>query len=72
MIEQNDEGLDHIKNQEESMIESILNKQMEVYFAMIFENVRHELSLILLSTLTDLDILRQSNFTEYELDIKKF
>ena len=42
---------------------------MEQYFSMMFENVRHERSLILLLSLTDPDILRQSKFTDYEIDI---
>ena len=36
----------------------------------MFEDVRHERSLILLLSLTDPDILRQSKLTEYEIDIK--
>ena len=44
---------------------------MEAYFASIFEDVRHERSLIILLSLTDPDILRQSKFTDYEIDIIK-
>ena len=44
---------------------------MEAYFATLFEDVRHERPLILLLSLTDPDILRQSKFTEYEIDIIK-
>ena len=44
---------------------------MEQYFATMFEDVRHERSLILLLTLTDPGILRQSKFTDYEIDIIK-
>ena len=33
----------------------------------MFEEVRHERSLILLLSLTDPDILRQSKFTDHEL-----
>ena len=45
---------------------------MEVYFATMFEDVRHERSLILLSSLIDPDILRKSKNTDYEIDnIKK-
>ena len=43
---------------------------MEQYFA-TFEDVRHERSLILLLPLTDPDILRQSNFTDDEIEIIK-
>ena len=41
---------------------------MEQYFAVMFEDVRHERSLILLLSITDLEILRQSKFTDYEID----
>ena len=44
---------------------------MEQYFSVMFENVRHERSLILLLSLTDPDILRQSKFTNYEIEIIK-
>ena len=42
---------------------------MEAYFATIFEDVRHERSLILLLSLTDPDILEQSKFTDHEINI---
>ena len=44
---------------------------MEQFFAVMFEVVRHERSLILLLSSTDSDILRQSKFTDYEIDIIK-
>ena len=44
---------------------------MEQYFATMFEDVRHERSLILLLSLTNSDILRQSKFTDYEIEIIK-
>ena len=44
---------------------------MEQYFAVMFEDVRHEQSSILMLSLTDPDILRQSKFTDYEIDIIK-
>ena len=44
---------------------------MEANFATMFEDVRHELSLILLLSITDPDILRQSKFTHHEVDIIK-
>ena len=44
---------------------------MKAYFSVMFEDVRHELSLILLLSLIDPDILRQGKFTEYEIDIIK-
>ena len=44
---------------------------MDHYYATMFEDVRHERSLIILLLLTDPDILLQSNFTDHEIDIKK-
>ena len=41
---------------------------MEAYFATRFEDVRHKRSLILLLSLTDPDILKQSNFPEHEVN----
>ena len=37
----------------------------------MFEDVRHERSIILLLSLTDPDILKQSNFTDDEAEIIK-
>ena len=37
---------------------------MEAYFATMFEDIRHERSLMLLLSLTDPDILKQSKFTD--------
>ena len=42
---------------------------MEAYFAKMFEDVRFERSLILLLSLVEPDILKQSKFTENEVDI---
>ena len=44
---------------------------MEAYFNTIFEDLGHERSLILLLSLTDPDILRQSKFTDDEIEIIK-
>ena len=44
---------------------------MEQYVATMLEDVRHEQSIILLLSLIDLDILRQSKFTDYEFNIIK-
>ena len=68
LLELNEEYLDHIKIQEEAIIEKILNKEMEQYFNTIFEDIRHERSLILLLPLTDPDILKQSKITDDELN----
>ena len=71
LIEQNEEYLDYIKNEEETIIEKNLKKLMEAYFSTMFEDVREERSLLLLLSLTDPDILRQSKFFDHEIDIKK-
>ena len=44
---------------------------MEAYFNTIFEDIRHERSLILLLSLTEPDILKQSKFNDHEIDIIK-
>ena len=44
---------------------------MEQYFAVMFEVVRHERSLVLLLSLPDPNILRQSKFTDHEIDVIK-
>ena len=44
---------------------------MEQFFATMFEDVRHERSLILFFSLTDPDILKQSKFTDFEVNIIK-
>ena len=44
---------------------------METYFTVMFGDVRHERSLILLLSLTHPDILRQSKFTDHEIDFIK-
>ena len=44
---------------------------MEQYFNTIFEDIRHERSLILLLSLVEPSILSQSKFTDHEIDIIK-
>ena len=44
---------------------------MEQYFNNIFEDIRYERAIILLLSLTDSDILRQSRFNNDEIDIIK-
>ena len=44
---------------------------MEAYFSTMFEDVKHERSLILLLSLTDPDILKQSKITDDEIEIIK-
>ena len=42
---------------------------MEQYFNTIFEDIRHERSLILLLSLIQPDILKQSKFLDHEIEI---
>ena len=42
---------------------------MEAYFNTIFEDVRHERSLILLLSLVEPSKLKQSKFTDHEIEI---
>ena len=44
---------------------------MKVYFDSIFEDVGHERSLILLLSLVEPDILRQSIFLDHEIEVNK-
>ena len=44
---------------------------MEAYFNNFSEHIRYERSLVLLLSLVEPDILRQSNFTDHEIDIIK-
>ena len=53
LLEQHEDYLDYVKTEEESTVETFLNRQMEAYFAVLFEDVRYERSLILLLPLTD-------------------
>ena len=42
---------------------------MEQYFNTIFEDIRHERSLILLLSLVESNVLKQSKFTDHEIEI---
>ena len=44
---------------------------METYFNTIFEDIRHERSLILILGLVEPSILKQSKFTDHEIEIIK-
>ena len=44
---------------------------MNQYFATMFENVRYERSLDFPLSLTDIDIIRQSKYTDQEINIIK-
>ena len=42
---------------------------MEAYFSNLFEDIRHERSLIFLLSLKEPGILKQSKFTDHEIEI---
>ena len=44
---------------------------MEAYFNTIIEDIRYETALILILSLAEPDILKQSNFNDHEIDIIK-
>ena len=44
---------------------------MEYYFATMFEGVRHERSLLLLLSVTEPDILKQSKFRDNGVNVMK-
>ena len=44
---------------------------MDQYFNTIFEDIRYERSLILLLSIVEPDILKQSKFTDHEVSILK-
>ena len=44
---------------------------MEQYFNTIFEDIRYERGLILILSLVEPDILKQSKFTDHEIEIIK-
>ena len=44
---------------------------MEAFFSNLFEDIRYERPLILLLSLVEPDILKQSNFTDHEINIIK-
>ena len=71
LLEEFEYYIDYFKNEEESILENFLNKQMEAYFNTIFEDFRYERSLILLLSLIEPDILKQSNFNDHEIEIIK-
>ena len=71
LLEEFEEYLSYIKNEEESILEKFLNMKMEQYFNTIFEDIRYERSLILLLSLIEPDILKQSKFTDHEVSIIK-
>ena len=42
---------------------------MEQYFSNLFEDIRHERSMILILSLIDSNILKQSKFTDHDIEI---
>ena len=70
-MQQNEEYIEYIENEEESILEFILKRKNEAYFSNFFVVVRHESSIILLFSLTDPNILKQSDFTDDEIFIIK-
>ena len=44
---------------------------MEQYFSNLFEDIRNEISLLLLLSLVEPGILKQSKFTDHEINILK-
>ena len=44
---------------------------MEAYFSNLFEDIRHERSLLLLLSIIEPDILKQTKFTDHEIEIIK-
>ena len=70
LLEEYEQYLNYIKN-EESIIERFLNKKMEQYLSNLFEDIRYERSIILLLSLKEPDISKQSKFTDDEINITK-
>ena len=70
LLEQNESYLECVKNQGDAIIEKILNKWMEQYFASMFEDIRQERSLIILLSPTNPDSLRKSKFRDHEINIE--
>ena len=64
IMEQDEDYLDYNKNEEEAVVGKISNKQTETYFATMFEDIRHE-PVILLLSLKHPNILNQSKFTDH-------
>ena len=55
--EQNEDNLDSVKNEEESMIERIFHNKTERYSTSRFEDVRQERSIMIFLGLTDPDTI---------------
>ena len=71
ILEQPEDYLTYIKNEEESVSKNFLNMYMEAYFNTIIEDIRYERTLVLLLSLIEPDILKQSKITDHEIDIIK-
>ena len=70
-MEQSEDCLDYNKNGKKLLLEKALSKWSEAYLATMLEGVKHEMSLIYLISLTNLGILKQSDFTEDEINMVK-
>ena len=55
LLEQNGKYIEYNRNEEDSVIKKILIRLLEAFFSTVFEDVRHERSLIFLLSLTDLE-----------------
>ena len=53
------------------IIVTILNMFMEQCFSSLLEDIRYQISLILILSTTNLDLLKQSKFTADEINIIK-
>ena len=71
LLEQNENYLDYIKLKKNLLSKKNWRISMEQYVATIFEDVRHEGSLILFLSLADPDIIKQNDFTDHEIKISK-
>ena len=62
--EEKEDYLNYIKKEERSIVENVFKKQMDNFFA-AFEFVRHERSIILILSVTNPDISKQSRFMNH-------
>ena len=69
LMEKHEEYLDSVKNEEESIIEKFFYNKTEKFFNIISEDVSYERSLILLLSLVEPNINKQSIFTDHEIDL---
>ena len=70
-MEQNEDCFDYNKNGRKFLLEKTSIKWSEAYLATMFEGVKHERSLVFWISLTNFDILKQSDFTDDEINMVK-